>query len=335
MKVPLGKHCGFVQFVRKPDAERAIEKMQGFPIGGSRIRLSWGRSQCESQCAIVLRELTFFVDKAAQAAAQAAQAAAFQAQYQAQYQTQLSQAQAHPQASNQTPSTLTKEQAIQLLEKFGLTNLLASSSVAGGGAENVSNERQIAAALLNDVDGDHLASYNAFIPPVFGPRQSIATLPATGFSPFSPDPNYLGELKNADGSSSQGQSSLSHTAKTYTPWYPGQDEKVTNTSGKVSPTSAQTMRPTSASQRFAPFFGDSPSSYQSTRASSRQEAPIARPDLSGKSTQNLPQQEEEQEQEQDGISDLNGTLASLDLDQHGQGGWKGDEREQSHSTAAH
>lgn len=45
--MPVGKHCGFVQFVRKPDAERAIEKMQGFPIGGSRIRLSWGRSQCK------------------------------------------------------------------------------------------------------------------------------------------------------------------------------------------------------------------------------------------------------------------------------------------------
>jgi hypothetical protein len=46
VKVPVGKHCGFVQFVRKADAERAIESMQGFPIGGSRIRLSWGRSQC-------------------------------------------------------------------------------------------------------------------------------------------------------------------------------------------------------------------------------------------------------------------------------------------------
>ncbi|KAH6914611.1 RNA-binding protein Csx1 [Coprinopsis sp. MPI-PUGE-AT-0042] len=53
VKVPVGKHCGFVQFVRKADAERAIEKMQGFPIGGSKIRLN----------------------KAAQAAAQAAQAA--------------------------------------------------------------------------------------------------------------------------------------------------------------------------------------------------------------------------------------------------------------------
>ncbi|KAJ7731712.1 hypothetical protein B0H14DRAFT_2409392 [Mycena olivaceomarginata] len=47
VKVPVGKHCGFVQFVRKADAERAIEKMQGFPVGGSQIRLSWGRSHCE------------------------------------------------------------------------------------------------------------------------------------------------------------------------------------------------------------------------------------------------------------------------------------------------
>ncbi|TIC22827.1 RNA-binding domain-containing protein [Wallemia mellicola] len=44
--------------ITKADAERAIERMQGFPIGGGRIRLSWGRSQS---------------DKAAQAAAQAAQ----------------------------------------------------------------------------------------------------------------------------------------------------------------------------------------------------------------------------------------------------------------------
>ncbi|KAG9083750.1 RRM protein [Ceratobasidium sp. UAMH 11750] len=58
VKIPPGKGCGFVQFVRKADAERAIERMQGFPIGGGKIRLSWGRSQS---------------DKAAQAAAQAAQ----------------------------------------------------------------------------------------------------------------------------------------------------------------------------------------------------------------------------------------------------------------------
>lgn len=60
VKIPPGKGCGFVQFVRKADAERAIERMQGFPAGGGRIRLSWGRSQG---------------DKAAAAAAQAAASA--------------------------------------------------------------------------------------------------------------------------------------------------------------------------------------------------------------------------------------------------------------------
>ncbi|KAG7097520.1 hypothetical protein E1B28_004863 [Marasmius oreades] len=45
VKVPVGKNCGFVQFVRKADAEKAIKRMQGFPIGPNRMRLSWGRSQ--------------------------------------------------------------------------------------------------------------------------------------------------------------------------------------------------------------------------------------------------------------------------------------------------
>lgn len=62
VKIPPGKGCGFVQFVRKIDAERAIERMQGFPIGGGRIRLSWGRSQGDKAAAA-----------AAQAVAQSAQ----------------------------------------------------------------------------------------------------------------------------------------------------------------------------------------------------------------------------------------------------------------------
>ncbi|SCU83663.1 LAMI_0C04082g1_1 [Lachancea mirantina] len=44
VKIPLGKGCGFVQYVERISAETAIAKMQGFPIGNSRIRLSWGRS---------------------------------------------------------------------------------------------------------------------------------------------------------------------------------------------------------------------------------------------------------------------------------------------------
>ena len=44
VKIPVGKGCGFVQYVDRVSAETAISKMQGFPIGNSRIRLSWGRS---------------------------------------------------------------------------------------------------------------------------------------------------------------------------------------------------------------------------------------------------------------------------------------------------
>ncbi|AET41307.1 Nam8p Ecym_8010 [Eremothecium cymbalariae DBVPG len=44
VKIPVGKGCGFVQYVDRSSAENAIAKMQGFPIGNSRIRLSWGRS---------------------------------------------------------------------------------------------------------------------------------------------------------------------------------------------------------------------------------------------------------------------------------------------------
>jgi len=48
VKIPPGKGCGFVQFVQRHAAEMAINQMQGFPIGNSRVRLSWGRSQNNS-----------------------------------------------------------------------------------------------------------------------------------------------------------------------------------------------------------------------------------------------------------------------------------------------
>ncbi|KAI8880638.1 RNA-binding domain-containing protein [Backusella circina FSU 941] len=47
VKIPSGKGCGFVQYVSRPSAELAIERMNGFLIGNSRIRLSWGRSQAD------------------------------------------------------------------------------------------------------------------------------------------------------------------------------------------------------------------------------------------------------------------------------------------------
>ncbi|VVT55178.1 uncharacterized protein SAPINGB_P004466 [Magnusiomyces paraingens] len=48
VKIPTGKGCGFVQYVQRQSAEAAITQMQGYPIGNSRVRLSWGRSQNSS-----------------------------------------------------------------------------------------------------------------------------------------------------------------------------------------------------------------------------------------------------------------------------------------------
>ncbi|KAJ7848374.1 hypothetical protein B0H14DRAFT_899168, partial [Mycena olivaceomarginata] len=128
VKVPVGKHCGFVQFVWKADAERAIEKMQGFPVGGSQIRLSWGRSQY----------------KAAQAAAQAVHAAAMaQAQPPAVLQAPVVVLQQQAEASSGngnnhsrggnaiTPAMLegmTHEQAVMLLQKFQMQGYAAFPS---------------------------------------------------------------------------------------------------------------------------------------------------------------------------------------------------------------
>lgn len=44
VKIPPGKGCGFVQYVQRHSAEAAITQMQGYPLGNSRVRLSWGRS---------------------------------------------------------------------------------------------------------------------------------------------------------------------------------------------------------------------------------------------------------------------------------------------------
>lgn len=47
VKIPLGKGCGFVQYTTRASAELAIANMQGYPIGNSRVRLSWGRSNTD------------------------------------------------------------------------------------------------------------------------------------------------------------------------------------------------------------------------------------------------------------------------------------------------
>ncbi|KAI8915660.1 mRNA binding post-transcriptional regulator [Gorgonomyces haynaldii] len=43
-KIPPGKGCGFVQYIFRESAETAIKHMNGFSIGTSRLRLSWGKA---------------------------------------------------------------------------------------------------------------------------------------------------------------------------------------------------------------------------------------------------------------------------------------------------
>ncbi|KAK6460422.1 negative growth regulatory protein [Scheffersomyces coipomensis] len=43
VKIPPGKNCGFIKYSSREEAEEAIASMQGFIIGGNRVRLSWGK----------------------------------------------------------------------------------------------------------------------------------------------------------------------------------------------------------------------------------------------------------------------------------------------------
>ncbi|PWZ39407.1 Polyadenylate-binding protein RBP45B [Zea mays] len=49
VKIPVGKRCGFVQFVTRPSAEQALLMLQGALIGAQNVRLSWGRSLSNKQ----------------------------------------------------------------------------------------------------------------------------------------------------------------------------------------------------------------------------------------------------------------------------------------------
>lgn len=250
-------------------------------------------------------------DKAAQAAAQAAQAAALQVQYEPPVQ-----------APPQNAPQLTPEQALQLLEKFGITQFLNSGSqiptanleaLQAAVQRNEQQQQQPGAQSQQQSMGP----YDVFGPSSFEAGSSFGS----SFSPFSPDPNYLGETLSRDNSVSvspgQSQSFSSTSSKGYAPWYSSQDDKVgSGSSGKASPTGpAASSRPSSA-RPFASFLGDAPN-----RASSRQEGPVARPDVPRRPSQGmehfiLPGQD----RDHDPIHDLNGTLASLNLDN--QGSWK-------------
>ena len=49
VKVPVGKQCGFVQFVQRSNAESALQALNGTLIGKQTARLSWGRNPANKQ----------------------------------------------------------------------------------------------------------------------------------------------------------------------------------------------------------------------------------------------------------------------------------------------
>jgi len=67
VKIPPGKNCGFIKYSTREEAEEAIGSMQGFIIGGNRVRLSWGR--------VSINNKKFHQQQAAQAAQMQAAAA--------------------------------------------------------------------------------------------------------------------------------------------------------------------------------------------------------------------------------------------------------------------
>lgn len=279
VKVPVGKHCGFVQFVRKADAERAIEKMQGFPIGGSRIRLSWGRSQY----------------KAAQAAAQAAHAAALQAQLQSQM-------------ISPRGAPITMEQTVQLLQQMQLAGILPQG--AGGDAQSQQNQPQTQ-SMASQNDGSpqnvvfSMRDINSTSPfgvqPAEGfggdihtPRAGIAT----SFSPFSPDPNLFHGGDLPSGAAPKKPEPLLYYPSSTTGFAQGFG------SGPALPHDASNTMGANGSvttPNYAIY-------HEKTTTTT-----ISRPPSGSLSAQDreyfgIP------EHEHDLIMDLNGTLASLDLD---------------------
>ncbi|KAH7916804.1 hypothetical protein BJ138DRAFT_1131782 [Hygrophoropsis aurantiaca] len=306
VKVPVGKHCGFVQFVRKIDAERAIEKMQGFPIGGSRIRLSWGRSQY----------------KAAQAAAQAAQAVALQTQFQS-----------HP--VGPAISQMSPEQALQILQKLGVANSTSQrsngSDSPNSGPQTEDNastaEEKLRSFFSHHSLPDGLNSQQLFdlYSGVMATRPNSSSIPAerlqrgpaVSFSPFSPDPaaaNIYGPDRRRGSDGFPQSDFLSHQNKSYASLYEPSALQSLDTKANNGPSSDRPTAPArvhNGSQRYGTFLDNSARPIEASRFPARRD-PISRPESSHTSQGHSSQYEEHEGH--DPIHDFNGTLASLDLD---------------------
>lgn len=230
---------------------------------------------------------------------------------------------------------MTQEQAIQLLQKLNLQGYFGDSTATGPhpsvneGANSTApvaynttvsasmlGEHKIHPALLTATRDEMLASYDSFSSNAFPARPEIHRSQSQ-FAPFSPDPNaYSSEIKRRDSRADV----LPHPSKAYAPgFYPVQTQDLqinsgagANSASKTSPTSARPASASASASRFSSFLESSNHSFPVGRAPGRPEAPVSRPP-SGQMTGNVPQMEQDI-QELDAMHDLNGTLASLELD---------------------
>ena len=224
--------------------------------------------------------MTALLDKAAQAAAQAAQAAALQA------------------STAQLQGSMTQEQAFQILQKFTLQGYLDNSLP-------IKAQSNGSGALFQD-------AYTGTQPLESYVTNSILTHPNesqrihSNFSPFSPDPNvYEPNIRRNDTSSYI----LNHASKPYTPGFLSLSTSDVKSNANYIEADASTKNSpreprSSSATKYGGFIDTSGVAYSSRRP----EVTISKP--SSSSTSTTPGERENS----DPLHDLNGTLASLDLD---------------------
>ena len=252
----------------------------------------------------------FGIDKAAQAAAQAAQTAAMQSHYQP---PPMQTSPPPPVPQQPTQPNITGEQAIEILQKLGLANLLTQSNApsdtriigrlssppSGGGIPFRDDE-----GVRSSVD-----MFSHYRNQGVGPIEATGLRPPipTSFSPFSPDLRV-----HADDRKTIQEPVGARPNKSFSPAV-GENPSNLPLSGKTSPVGSGPGSRTgtgATTPRYGPFFDASANQFF-PRSSSRQDSNSSAHRDSPARTLSPGRSEFDG---QESIHDMNGTLASLDLD---------------------
>lgn len=220
---------------------------------------------------------------------------------------------------------MSQGQALQLLQKFSMQGYLNNVPDVQGNdgptefpnGASTGSDPILRSSMLGPRDGGP-QSFESYANTLDGQgnapvMESRQTHSQSTFSPFSPDPNfYASEVTRRDSASFSRAEMLPHPSKAFAPgFFPlqTQDPGATAEGGariaRVSPTSS---RPPSAT-RYGSFLETTGPSFHLNRVPGRPEAPISRPPSGS-----MPSHKGQEGPEFNAMHDLNGTLASLDLD---------------------